>query len=122
MHLPDKFINWTLISEPMSWAVVFAIASIWLIFFHVVIQGFTAMQGGQTSFGAGAPGQVLAPSAANTGVFSAAGEFFDSRGAAMTKGNTTDGFFWGGGIGVGDGTWVDDIEARYAQDGWIANP
>jgi len=121
MKLPDKFINWTLIESPMNWAVIFAVATIWLLFFHVVMQGFTAMQGGQTSFGAGAPGQVLAPSASNTGVFSGPGSLGDSMGGALTRGNTTDGFFWGGGLAVGDGTWTDGGEARYPQDGWSAN-
>ena len=122
MKLPDKFINWTLVSEPMNWAVVFAVASIWLIFFHVVMKGFGAMQG-QPAFGSPAPGMIAAPTASNTGIFSQLGKMaFGESGGAHVRGNTTDGYgFWGGGVQVGDGTWIDDIEAKYAEDGWVAN-
>lgn len=56
MAIPS-FINTRLIFEPMNWLVIGVIATIWLLAFHTVVKGFTAMQ--STGGGAGqAPGQT----------------------------------------------------------------
>jgi hypothetical protein len=110
--LPDKFINWSLIGEPLNWAVIFATATIWLLAFHVIMKGFTAMQGTQGAFSPG-PGLVAAQST-STGNFSQAG----SAGPSGQSGNG----WWGGGISMGDGTWTDGYDAQWATDGWDGNP
>ena len=55
-----KLINWNLIGEPLNWAVVFAIATVWLLAFHTVMTAFSNMSG-QDAIGGGAPGSVAAP-------------------------------------------------------------
>jgi hypothetical protein len=108
--LPDKWINWQLISEPLNWAVLFAVATIWLLAFHTIMKGFGAMQG-QAAFSPG-PGLVAAQPS-STGAFSQAG--------ATGPGSTLNNFF-GGSVAAGDGTWTDSYDAQFAQDGWIGNP
>lgn len=111
--LPDKFINWTLISEPLNWAVLFAAATIWLLAFHVIMKGFGAMQG-QAAFSPG-PGLTAAPGPSSTGVFSRPGSLSGKAGNSMNN-------FYGGGVAAGDGTWTDGYDAQFAQDGWDGNP
>lgn len=53
-----RYFNARLIGEPMNWLIVGVTATIWLLFFHVILQGFTAMQAG-SSAPAAAPGQAL---------------------------------------------------------------
>jgi hypothetical protein len=55
MTLPP-FLNERLLFEPLNWLIVGVIATIWLMLFHVVMQGFTAMQSGADDKGQ-APGQ-----------------------------------------------------------------
>ena len=107
-------INVPLISEPMNWAILFVIATIWLLAFHVIMQGFTAMQGGgkQTAIGA-APGQIAIPGAPGnfaTGSTIAGGESPDTVAINLSQ--------WGF-DGTSDGTWTDGTEAKYAWDGYL---
>lgn len=43
MELPQVF-NTRLLSEPLNWLIVGVIATIWLLAFHVIMQGFSAMK------------------------------------------------------------------------------
>lgn len=47
--LPDKWFNPALAKEPLNWLIVGVIATIWLMLFHTVMQGFSAMQGAGAS-------------------------------------------------------------------------
>lgn len=107
---PLRFINLPLIKEPLNWAIVAIIATIWLLAFHCIMRGFTAMQGKSAVPSIGAnPGQIAAPQA-----------------PAFASGQTSDlgtsdlGTFLGGG-GVGLSPWGGDDQARWAEDGWAAN-
>lgn len=106
--MPDKWINWALVKEPLNWAVIMVTATIWLLAFHVIMKGFGAMSG-QTAFSPG-PGLTASPS-------SSTANFETSGNALTTGGNPTLGGWWGGGVASGDGTWTDGSEARYAMDG-----
>jgi hypothetical protein len=103
------FFNRRLIGEPLNWAIVFVIASVWLLAFHVVMQGFTAMQGDkkQASIG-GAPGQVAPGNAVGflTGSTIATAESPEAVGMNLSS--------WGLTGGAG---WSDQTEAKYAWDG-----
>lgn len=113
---PSEWINRPLIKEPMNWAIIGVIASIWLIAFHFVVSGFTAMQGsvvGQ-SVGGGGPGTIAAPQAGGSvvGMFAVAG----NTGVANFRSDTSSSWFGG------DTFWTDGFEAKYAEDGWVGNP
>lgn len=60
---PLDWINRGLVSEPLNWGIVFLMATIWLLAFHFVMTGFTAMQGSANAVPA-APGsgQAIPPS------------------------------------------------------------
>lgn len=114
---PWAYLNPTLLKSPYNWAVIMIAASLWLLAFHVLMQGFTAMQqGGQAAFAG--PGQVASPVAGTTAQFSAPGLLA----AGVTAPAGTASSWWGGGLHAGDGVWTDGSEAKYAEDGWIANP
>lgn len=111
---PSEWINWPLIKEPMNWAIIGVIASIWLIAFHFVVSGFTAMQGsvvGQ-SIGGGGPGTIAAPQAGGSvvGMFAVVG---NTGAGAMDSTSSS----WFG----TDNNWSDGFEAKYAEDGWTGN-
>jgi hypothetical protein len=102
----DRIINFALVKEPMNWAIVFVIASIWLLAFHVVMVGFGAMKSpSQGAFGG--PGQVAAPIPDVTQGFSQPGLLGGTAAAPMS------GFF-----GAGASSWTDGSESKYAEDGW----
>lgn len=64
------YVNRALIGEPLNWAVVFVMATIALLGFHVVMQGFGAMQGDQPAIGTGgAPGTIASPDTPTPGFF-----------------------------------------------------
>jgi hypothetical protein len=88
----ERFINMALIKEPMNWGIVFLIASVWLILFHVVMQGFAAMSAG--------PG-VPAPS----GQGQARGPDVIMPASLLIPSGTS-------------GVWTDGVEANYTEDGW----
>jgi hypothetical protein len=56
-----KLINWNLIGEPLNWAVVFLIATVWLFAFHTIMVGFSNMSGQDDAIGGSGPGTVAAP-------------------------------------------------------------
>lgn len=103
----DRFVNFDLLTEPMSWFVVFIDATIALLLFHVVMTAFGGMKDGGNIYNAG-PGQVAAPVTTN----------FSMQGLLAGNGGSTLNNFWGGGIAGGDGTWTNGIESKYAEDGW----
>lgn len=92
---PSSWFNFGLAKEPLNWLIVGVVATIWLIAFHVIMQGFTSMQGSSSS--SGAPGTVPSPQV----------------GSALN--NTPMG-------GDPSEIFSDDNEAKYYGDGWLANP
>jgi hypothetical protein len=106
---PGSLINTRLLGEPLNWAIVGVVATIWLFAFHIIMQAFGNMQSTvQGAIGA-APGQVAAPATA-VSVFSAPG--------IMGTGSVAlPGLFDGGAATV----WTDGYEARYPSDGAIFN-
>lgn len=92
---PSSWFNFDLAKHPLNWLVVGVVATIWLIAFHVIMQGFTSMQGGTLGSG-GAPGTTPSPQVGN----------------ALTNTPDTD----------PTEIFTDDTEARYVGDGWLANP
>jgi hypothetical protein len=88
---PDSWFNFALAKQPLNWLVVGVIATIWLIAFHVIMSGFTSMQGGAENSGQ-APGTSMSPQVGGSGV---------TQGAEMT--------------------WTDDFEAKWVGDGWLGN-
>jgi hypothetical protein len=107
--MPDKWINWALVKEPLNWAVIMVTATIWLLAFHTIMKGFSAMQG-QSAFSPG-PGLTSVPNATAS---------FSQPGVTGTGSNLSS--WWGGGLKAGDGTWTDSYDAQFAQDGWDGNP
>lgn len=70
MEFPNiPYINKALISEPLNWAVIFVMATVALLGFHVLMQGFTAMQGQPTIGTGGSPGTIASPSTPTPGFF-----------------------------------------------------
>ena len=107
------YFNIALAKSPMNWAIVFVVATIWLFFFHIIMQAFDAMkQGPQTAFSA-APGQVSSPTAAAN--FTAGSSMADSLTVNALQASLSS---WGF-DGQSSGQWVDDYEARYAMDGQV---
>jgi hypothetical protein len=104
-----RFINRPLISEPLNWAVIFVVATLWLLAFHTIMKGFTQMQGNAGSF-ANTAGLVAAPIASNPGAFSV------PSGLAAPAYNMVSLSQWGP---QGAHYWTDDTEAKYAEDGWM---
>lgn len=113
MTLPslDRLINFELLSAPMNWFVVFLDATIALLLFHVIMTGFAGMKSTGNIYNAG-PGQVAAPVPST---FSVPGTLAGDPGATLSA-------YWGGGLSRGDGTWTNDFESKYAEDGWSPNP
>lgn len=108
----DNIVNLELLREPMSWFVVFVDATIALLLFHVVMTAFGSMQNSKDNVYNAGPGQVAAPVAVN---FSAPGALAGTQGSSLSR-------FFGGGLARGDGTWTNDAESKYAEDGWLGNP
>jgi hypothetical protein len=111
-ELPDMggWINTRLAGAPLNWAIVFVVATIWLLVFHLVMQAFGAMQSTRQGAVGAAPGQVASPTTA-VSVFSVPGVL--GSGSSVIPG-----LFEGGAPQI----WTDDAEARFASDGWSANP
>lgn len=42
---PSSWFNTALAKEPLNWLIVGVVATIWLMAFHCIVQGFTAMKG-----------------------------------------------------------------------------
>jgi hypothetical protein len=103
----DRLFNFALAKEPMNWAIVFIIATVWLLAFHSVMVGFGAMQA-PTQGAFGGPGQVAAPIPDVTQGFSQPGLLGGTQAAAMSS------FF-----GSGASPWTDGAESKYAEDGWV---
>jgi hypothetical protein len=101
----ERWLNIRLLTEPMNWAIVFVIATIWLLAFHTVMTAYQAMSGPKNQPAFGNPGQIAAPTAGTTGAFSAPG--IDNPSTSV---------FAGGAM-----TWTDGSESRYAEDGWTGN-
>jgi hypothetical protein len=113
----ERFFNWGLAKEPLNWAIVFVIATIWLLCFHVIMQGFQALQGGkkpQKAIG-GNPGQIA--SIQSNSAFDPANTLTSSVSSDLMASYIS---AWGF-DGVSDGVWTDGFEAKYASDGWLAN-
>lgn len=107
----DGLFNKELLTEPMSWFVVFLDATITLLLFHVIMTAFGAMQSTGSVYNAG-PGTVASPVPTN---FSVPGTLATDQGGTLSP-------FWGGGIAGGTGQWTNGFESKYAEDGWIGNP
>lgn len=106
-----RFINTTLIKEPMNWGIVFIFATVSLLLMHVVMMAFVNMQATtQGAFGGG-PGQVMAPQTSSTGMFSGPGTLAQGP----SPGGTDLGQFYGNAGGI----WTDGYESKYAEDGWL---
>jgi hypothetical protein len=101
-----RWINIGLIKEPLNWAIVFVFASFALLFFHVVMTAFNAMQGGGQQQAFAGPGQVNIPNA--TANFASPGVLGGSSAP-----NGLQQFY-----GRPPPSWADGVEARYAEDGW----
>lgn len=102
--------NFELLTAPMNWFVVFLDATIALLLFHVIMTAFHGMRSTGNIFNAG-PGQVASPVPTNFAVPGSLG----NDGSTLSP-------FWGGGLARGDGTWTNDFESKYAEDGWSPNP
>lgn len=108
----DRWLNVSLIKEPLNWAIVWVMASVALLLFHTVMQAFGAMRS-TSSFGGGpAPGTVAIQTPDS--IYAQPGTLAGSRGSSLSS-------FWAGGLNRGDGVWTDGAEAKYAEDGWIGN-
>jgi hypothetical protein len=105
----DRFFNWTLAKEPMNWAIVSVIATLWLLLFHVVMTAFGAMKA--PAQGAFAPGTIASPLANAASGFSTPG----------TLGGAGGGPDLGPFQGQGAQFWTDGYESKYAEDGWTGN-
>lgn len=107
--IPDSFFNWTLAKSPMNWAIVWVIASLWLLLFHIVVLAWHSINGTQAAIEAG-PGQIaMLPDA--TQAFTVT--------AANSTTNDLSAFLPGGPTGLS--SWGDSAVSRYAEDGWTAN-
>lgn len=104
-----KYFNTALAKEPLNWAIVFVIATIWLLAFHAVMQGFSAMQGKGGAIGA-PPGTVNIQTS-STGVFSGPG--------TLATPSAIDGL--SNYLGTGGGMWTDGGESKFPEDGWTGN-
>jgi hypothetical protein len=102
----DSVFNVRLIKEPMNWAIVFVIASIWLLLFHVIMTAWQAMVSPPAQQAVGGPGQVSA-SSSSSGAFSTPGTLSASP-------PQIPGLFVGG----ASSSWTDGTESKYAEDGW----
>lgn len=103
--------NTRLLKEPMNWAIVFIVASVWLLLFHTIMQAWGAMTApvGQAAFGA--PGAIASPLPDVTATFSGAGLL-----AGSYTQTSADRF-----IGSGMSSWTDGSESKYAEDGWVVD-
>jgi hypothetical protein len=105
----SRFWNGALAKEPLNWGVIFVLATFWLLAFHVIMQGFSAMQdNGGKAQGTFAPG-LVGSQGANVGVFETSGSMLigaGDPGGALSA--------WGP---QGGGFWTDDAESRFAEDG-----
>jgi hypothetical protein len=88
----ERFINMALLREPINWGLVFIVASIWLLLFHVIMQGFHAMRNG--------PGVPMA-----AGVGQARSPAVTSPAASL--------------LGGAGSVWTDSYEAKYAEDNGV---
>jgi hypothetical protein len=105
MFTLGNWFNVGLAKEPMNWAIVWMMATLSLLLFHVVMVGFGAMQGSQDTFGG--PGQIASPVDA-THAF--------AIGGSNVTGNDLPAF-----AGGGPQIWTDGTESRYAEDGFTYN-
>jgi hypothetical protein len=105
----ERLVNVSLLSSPVSWAVVWSVATIWLLLFHVVMQAWKAMRStGQAAYAA--PGQVAFPTAGTTA--------YSTPGTLTSGASSLSGF---AGADRGEPTiWTDGTESRYAEDGWTS--
>lgn len=116
LRWPDSFFNIALAKAPMNWGIVWAIATLWLLLFHVLMQAWGSFAAApQGAFGA--PGQIAAPVPDVTSLFSQPGSLASTGGGAAALSS-----FVGGGLAYGDGTWADAGVSRFAEDGWTGNP
>lgn len=107
--IPDSFFNWNLAKEPLNWAIVMVIASVWLLAFHVVVQGWLGLGQARPTIGAG-PGQIaMLPDP--TSAFTAATNLNSANDLSM--------FLPGGATGASP--WGDSAVSRFAEDGWSGN-
>lgn len=108
MEFLGRWLNLALLKEPMNWAIVSIIATIWLLAFHVIMQAWTAMVSPQQSIGGAGPGTIAAPV---TTSFSQGGLLASGGGSSLSA-------FVGGGASP----WTDGAESKWAEDGWTGNP
>lgn len=109
---PTSWVNWDMAREPLNWLIVGTVASIWLMAFHAVMTGFTAMQGASVtgqSIGGGGPGTIAAPQASVVGNFAIPG----NTGSTNAFGTNQ----WFG----TDQMWTNGFESRFAEDGWTGD-
>lgn len=103
-----RYVNVPILKEPLNWAIIWVIASIWLMAFHVIMQAWTAMiSPGTATIGAG-PGQIAAPIPDVTTQFAVPANY--GYGDALSV--------WTGGATT---VWTDGSESKYAEDGWTGN-
>jgi hypothetical protein len=114
---PSEWINWPLVKEPLNWAIVGVVASLWLLVFHLVMTAFGAMQGNsgvnQQAIGGGGPGSIAAAQAGGT-----VSQTFSIPGNAGMGDVPVTSTSWFG----NDNIWTDGFESKYAEDGWVGNP
>lgn len=91
----------------MNWAILFVMASIWLILVHVIMGAWGNMTGGAGPAIGAAPGQIASPVAGTTSDFSQPGVLAGSSAPPMSS-------FVGNGLS----SWTDGTEARYPEDGF----
>lgn len=101
--VPDKFFNAALAKQPMNWAVIWIFASLWLLLFHVVVQGWLGMLNGKRATISAAPGQVAVQADA-TNVFSQSGTASIDLATFLPTGSLSQ--------------WADDGVSRYPEDGY----
>lgn len=98
-----NLINWTLLKEPLNWAVIFVMATVWLLAFHTIMQAFASMSGQDTIAG-GPPGSVAAP-VPSVGGFTTQGGTVPEPLQTFPQGSN----------------WTETYEAKYAEDNYGIN-
>lgn len=102
MNWPASWFNTDLAKQPLNWAIVWTFATLWLLAFHVIMQGYTAMTQGASPVAFNAPGQIATiPNV--TADFSQPGN----------SGTNLSPF-----LPTGLSNFTDGYESKYAEDGW----
>lgn len=105
------YFNTGLARHPLNWMIVFTVATIWLLLFHVLMTAWQAMVGAAPS--SAAPDAI----ASATPVPNVAATFSQTSVLADVGVPGGLGTIAGGGVQI----WTDGLEGRYAEDGWIGS-